>query len=146
MANFNFNKVIIGGRVCNDPELKTTPDGVSVTSFTVAVNSRAKEGTKADYFEVNAWRNTAEFVTKFFRKGSSICVVGVLKNRSWVDRDNVKRYGTSIEAAEVFFVDAKGESAAQTQSSAYVPDAHKGQVTGDAGNFDEITDDDDIPF
>ena len=112
----------------------------------MAVNSRAKEGTKADYFDVNAWRNTAEFVMKFFKKGSSICVVGALKTRSWVDRDNVKRYGTSIEATEVFFVDSKGETAAQTQSSAYVPDAYKGKVTGDAGNFEEVTSDDDLPF
>ena len=69
MANFNFNKVIIGGRLTGDPELKTTASGVSVTSFSVAVNRQFKaknaEDTQADFFNVTAWRQTAEFVTRF---------------------------------------------------------------------------------
>ena len=85
MANFNFNKVILGGRLTADPELKTTPSGVSVTSFTVAVNRRyqAKESgeSQADFINVTAWRQTAEFVTRFFRKASSICIVGSIQTR-----------------------------------------------------------------
>ena len=69
MANFNFNKVIIGGRLCADPELKTTPSGVSVTSFSVAVNRKGKDGEQdADFINVTAWRNTAEFITRYFKE------------------------------------------------------------------------------
>lgn len=66
MANFNFNKVILGGRLTADPELTTTPTGVSVTTFTLAVNrNRSKEGAQAsDFFTVQAWRGTAEFITR----------------------------------------------------------------------------------
>lgn len=140
MANFNFNKVIIAGRLTLDPELKTTTAGVSVTSFPVAVNRQTKSGQSVDFFDVTAWRSIAEFVTKYFRKGSSICVVGRLATRSWVDRDNVKRYATDIVADEVCFVDSKAESSAQTQSSVYVPEAYS------APKFEEVTSDDDLPF
>ena len=111
MANFNFNKVIIGGRLTADPELKTTPAGISVTSFTIAVNrTHAKEGEQqADFFNVTAWRQTAEFITKFFRKASSICVCGSLQTRSWTDQQGIKRFATEIVADEVYFVDAKAE-------------------------------------
>ena len=80
MANFNFNKVILGGRLTADPELKTTPSGISVTSFTVAVNRRFggknSEETQADFINVTAWRQTAEVVTRYVRRASSICIVG----------------------------------------------------------------------
>ena len=86
MANFNFNKVILGGRLTADPELKTTPSGISVTSFTVAVNRRfggkAGEEAQADFFNVTAWRQTAEFITRYFRKASSICVVGTIQTKT----------------------------------------------------------------
>lgn len=109
MANFNFTKVIIGGRLTADPELATTPSGVSVCSFAVAVNRRgAKEAV--DFFTIKAWRQTAEFVTRYFRKGSSICIVGSLQTRTWVDqKTGGSRYVVEIVADEAFFVDAKAE-------------------------------------
>ena len=114
MANFNFNKVILGGRLTADPELKTTPSGISVTSFTVAVNrnyrSKSGEEPQADFLNVTAWRQTAEFITRYFRKASSICVVGSIQTRSWVDQNGQKRFATEIVADEAFFVDAKSES------------------------------------
>ena len=130
MANFNFNKVILGGRLTADPELKTTPSGISVTSFTVAVNRRtsknATEEPQADLFNVTAWRTTAEFITRYFRKASSICVVGSLQTRSWVDQQGMKRFATEIVADEAFFVDAKSESplAVQQQAAAYAGQAY----------------------
>lgn len=163
MANFNFNKVIIGGRLTGDPELKTTASGVSVTSFSVAVNRQFKaknaEDTQADFFNVTAWRQTAEFVTRFFHKGSSICIVGTLQNRSWVDNNNVKQYRTEIVADEVFFVDSKGENPYASQSPSfsgagaqpYVPDNYgaptftNAGAGGDAPKFEEINDDE-LPF
>lgn len=154
MANLNFNKVILGGRLTADPELKTTPSGVSVTSFALAVNRRfgAKEGEQpqADFFNVTAWRQTAEFITKFFRKASSICIVGSIQIRSWTDQQGQKRYATEIVADEAYFVDAKGESAAApvNQSAApayggYMPD---GYTAAPAPKFEELADDDEIPF
>ena len=74
MANLNFNKIILGGRLTAAPELKQTQSGIPVCSFSIAVNRRAKAGEeqKADFFNVTAWRQTAEFVSKYFSKGSSI--------------------------------------------------------------------------
>lgn len=156
MANFNFNKVVLGGRLTADPELKTTPSGVSVTSFTVAVNRRfgGKEGEQpqADFFNVTAWRQTAEFITKFFRKASSICVVGSLQTRSWTDQQGQKRYATEIVADEAYFVDAKGESAApaspanQSAAPAYGGYMPEGYAAAPAPRFEDVADDDEIPF
>lgn len=129
MANFNFNKVIIGGRLVNDPELKTTPGGISVTTFTVAVNRRsAKEA--ADFFTVTAWRGTAEFVTRYFRKASSICVVGSLQTRSWTDQQGQKRFATEIVADEVFFVDKLSEAPGFRNNSDVIVDPSSPVLAG----------------
>lgn len=111
MANFNFNKVILAGRITGDVILKTTPSGIAVTSFSVAVNRRSSgnQESQADFFNVTAWRQTAEFVTKYFHKASSICIVGTLQNRSWTDQQGQKRFATDIVADEVHFIDAKSE-------------------------------------
>ena len=94
MANFNLNKVILGGRLTADPELKQTPNGIPVVSFSIAVNRRfqSKENAQqqTDFFNVTAWRATAEFVSRYFRKGSSICVIGSIQNRSWTDQQGNK--------------------------------------------------------
>lgn len=126
MANFNMNKVILGGRLTADPELKTTPSGIAVTSFTVAVNRRfgGKNGEEspADFFNVTAWRQTAEFITKYFRKASSICVVGSIQTRTWTDNNGQKHYATEIVADEAHFVDAKDEMPGQKAAgAAYSP-------------------------
>jgi single-strand DNA-binding protein len=115
MANFNFNQVIIGGRLTADPELKTTPSGVTVTSFTVAVNRNYGQEKQADFISVTAWRKTAEFITKYFRKASSICIRGTLQTRSWQDTNGQKRFATEVVAEEACFVDAKDEAPAAVQ-------------------------------
>ena len=160
MANFNFNHVILGGRLTDTPVLKTTPSGISVTSFTVAVNRRCSgkdgEETKADFFNVTAWRQTAEFITRYFRKASSICIVGTLQTRTWTDQQGQKRFATDIVADEAHFVDAKSEmpqSAAQppkTQSyvppasTPYVPEAYQTNMT--MPDFSTLPDDEELPF
>ena len=159
MANFNFNKVIIGGRLTADPELKTTPSGISVTSFTVAVNRRytgkSEEQPQADFFNVTAWRSTAEFISRYFRKASSICVVGTLQNRNWTDQNGVKHYATEIVADEALFVDAKSESPAavrEASSAPYIPESYNSPAFSTAADpasapkFEEISDDEDLPF
>ena len=155
MANFNFNKVILGGRLTADPELKTTATGVSVTSFSIAVNRRFSgkngEESQADFINVTAWRQTAEFITRFFHKASSICVVGTIQTRSWTDNQGQKRYATEVVADEAYFVDAKSESPVSGGSQgAYVPDnygtpAFSSQQAG-APKFEELSDDEELPF
>ncbi|MBQ5887429.1 MAG: single-stranded DNA-binding protein [Clostridia bacterium] len=155
MANFNFNKVILGGRLTADPELKTTTTGVSVTSFSIAVNRRFSgkngEDSQADFINVTAWRQTAEFITRYFRKASSICVVGTIQTRSWTDNQGQKRYTTEVVADEAYFVDAKSESPVSGGSQgAYVPDnygtpAFSSQQAG-APKFEELSDDEELPF
>lgn len=163
MANFNFNKVILGGRLTADPELKTTPSGVSVTSFTVAVNRRfvgkSGEEAQADFFNVTAWRATAEFITKYFRKASSICIVGSLQNRTWMDQQGQKRFATEIVADEAYFVDTKSEAPAAVQNAAQTvyssPAAVPAQVQNSSApqfapastpQFEKLKDDDELPF
>lgn len=109
MSNFNFNKVILGGRLTVDPELKTTPTGVLVTSFSLAVNRKGSKNNEADFIECRAWRQTAEFICKFFRKGSSLAVVGTLQKRTWTDRQGDKHYVTEVSVEEAYFVDSKSE-------------------------------------
>ena len=147
MANFNLNKSIIGGRLTADPELKQTASGVSVCSFTVAVNRRyAKDGNQeADFINCQAWRQTAEFICKYFKKGSSICVAGAIQTRSWEDNNGQKRYATEIVVDEAYFVDGKGdaEKTESTTGGNYMPYAYK---TQQSAKFEEIPDGDGLPF
>ena len=140
MANFNFNKAIIGGRLTSDVELKSTPSGVAVASFTVAVNRRGKSDV-TDFFKVTAWRGTAEFISQYFRKGSSISIVGELQNRTWEDNNGNKRYITEIVATEVQFVDSKSDSPAQNGG---VPMPN--YTNSPDPNFEELGEDDTLPF
>ena len=144
MANFNFNKVIIGGRLTADPELKTTASGKSVTSITVAVNRRvSKDGEQsADFFNCTAWAGVADIICKHFHKSSNICIVGRLENRSWTATDGTKRYATDIIVEEVSFVDSKNENRGATVTEYAAP-----QYTGDVvPKFEATADDEDLPF
>ena len=153
MANFNFNKVMLGGRLTADPELKQTQSGIPVASFSIAVNRRfgSKDGNQpqADFFNVTAWRATAEFVSRYFKKGSSIFVVGTIQNRSWTDPQGVKHYATDIVADEVSFVDSRSEGPAAGQGQ-YTPDSYAAPSystpADTAPKFEEIKGDDDLPF
>jgi single-strand DNA-binding protein len=138
MANFYFNKIILGGRLTAEPELKTTQSGISVCSFSVAVNRRTKPGKEqeADFFNVTAWRQTADFVARYFKKGSSICIVGTLQNSTWTDQNNQKHYKTDIVADEVMFVDSKSDN--ESAQPSFTP-----QVVP---KFEEIKADADLPF
>ena len=154
MANFNFNKVILGGRLTADPELKTTQSGIAVVSFSVAVNRRytknSGQQSETDFFNVTAWRQTAEFVSRYFKKGSSICVVGTIQNSKWTDQQGATRYRTDIVADEVMFVDSRSESGSSFMGED--SDAFGGSTpsfstpAGAAPKFEEIKTDDDLPF
>lgn len=152
MANFNLNKVILGGRLVRDPELRQTNSGIPVTSFSIAVDRRyqsqdAQNGAQsADFINIVAWRQRAEFVCKYFKKGSSICIVGSIQSRSWTDANGQKQYATEVVADECNFVDSKSEA----QSGSYSPDSYAApsfSSNGDsAPKFEEVSNDDDLPF
>lgn len=147
MANLNLNKVILGGRMTADPELKTTSSGVTVTTFSVAVNRKTAKDQeqKTDFINCVAWRTTAEFISRYFHKGSSICIVGSLQQRSWEDKDGNKRYAVEVVVDEAHFVDSKNEatSVKDQQPNNYIPDQYTKPVPT---NFEAVEDDGDLPF
>ena len=136
MANLNLNKVILGGRITNDLELKQTPSGVCVCSFSIAVARKYGKDQQTDFINCVAWRNTAEFIANYFRKGSSICVVGNIQTRSWTDKDNKKQYATEVIIDEAMFVDSKAEAQPEPQPSQPFVQP----------NFENVPVDDDLPF
>jgi single-strand DNA-binding protein len=149
-----LNKVILMGNLTADPEFKTTPSGVPVTTFSIAVGRRfAKESdeVKADFFNIVAWRQTAEFVSKFFNKGKSIVVVGSIQNRSYTTQDGQKRYITEIIADECTFAGnaGNGQNEAQNGSQSMfgnIPTQQVAQASVPTANFEEISQDDDLPL
>ena len=155
MSALNLNKVVLAGRITADPELKQTPSGVSVLRFTLAVNRRFNRNNEqgeqqTDFISMVAWRQTAEFISKYFRKGSAICVTGSIQTRSWQDNQGQKRYGTDIVIDEAMFVDSRNESG-NAQGGGYMPDAYNtapaySSNAGSAPNFEELNTDDDLPF
>ena len=146
----SFNKVILIGNLTADPELKQTAQGTSVCSFTLAINRRfqrnADQGQPtADFISVVAWRERAEFVAKYFKKGRPLLVCGQLQSRSWTDTQGNKRYATEVVADEITFVENKNSAAAGEGS--YAPEAY-GASSASAGNapeFEEV-DDNSLPF
>lgn len=129
-----MNKAILMGRLTRDPEMRQTPNGVSVARFSIAVNRRfAKEGQQsADFIECVAWRQTAEFLCRYFHKGSMIAVVGSIQSRSWDGPDGKKRYATEVVADEVYFT---GEKASQGQGGNF--GSGYGEGYGNAGGFNQ---------
>ena len=104
----NVNEVILIGRLTKDPELRKTQTDLSVASFAVAVNRRGKDAG-ADFVDCTAWRNTAEFVTKYFKKGDPIFVSGSISVRSYTDKDGNNRKAVEVVANEVQFVASKSD-------------------------------------
>ena len=143
MSNFNFNKAILGGRITSDPEVKTTQSGTPVCSFSIAVNRRgAKDGQQqSDFITCVAWKERAELIGKYFRKGSSICIVGELQTRKWQDNNGNNRSATEVIVNEVCFVDSKSDN--QSASKTYMPDVYKNEPKP---SFTDMDDDSDIPF
>lgn len=147
-----LNSVIMMGRLTADPELRHTPNNVAVTSFTIAVDRTfAKAGTErqTDFFDVVAWNKSAEFVSRYFRKGQLVAVQGRMETRSYEDKNGVKRKVYEIIAENVHFAEPKRDSAGGAAPARYEEPSQPAASfsnTG-AGDFAEITDtDDDLPF
>lgn len=149
----SFNKVILMGRLTANPELKQTPNGAAVTTFTLAVDRKYNKGEEkqCDFITIVAWKQTAEFICKYFGKGQAILVCGELQTRTWKDKDGNNRYATEVVASEVNFCETKKEaegnntpsnlsgSTGKFEPNTYIPQAYTGQ------SFDNVKDED-LPF
>ena len=154
MSSLNLNKVVLCGRMTADPELKQTASGIAVVSFTLAVNRRYQtknadgaQAQQADFISVVAWRQTAEFISRYFRKGSALCITGSIQTRTWQDQQGQKRYATEVVADEAMFVDSKNDAGAvpgQYADSYNAPSYSSSPAS--APKFEELKTDDDLPF
>ena len=150
----DLNKVILMGHLTADPELKQTTSGISVCSFSIGVNrrySKADQGQQSvDFINIVTWRQQAEFVSRYFKKGSSIVICGSIQTRNWTDNNGQKRYATEVVADEVSF----GAPAATTQAGntaqgqSYTPSAYGAPSFSSTGSadFEEIPGDESLPF
>ena len=150
----SFNKVILIGNMTADPELKQTAAGTSVCSFSIAVNRRfakADQGQQnVDFINIVTWRQQAEFVSRYFKKGNPILVCGQLQTRTWNDNQGQKRYAIEVVADEVSFVAPASQSgvAQAAAPSTYTPDSYASPAFNSPGNanFEEIPNDESLPF
>lgn len=140
-----LNKIIIMGRLTRDPELRRTGSGTAVTSFSLACDRdfKSQSGDKeTDFIEVVAWKNTAEFVSKYFSKGRMAVVEGRLQIRDWTDKAGNKRTTAEVVADNVYFADSKRSESNDNQKENF--NALSGRVSDD---FVPISEEDgEIPF
>ncbi|MDR2753265.1 MAG: single-stranded DNA-binding protein [Oscillospiraceae bacterium] len=157
-----LNTVIVMGRLTADPEVKSTGSGISVCSFTVAVDRRMKSQSgerQADFIRCVAWRERADFLARFFRKGSMVAVTGSLQVRNYEDKNGFKREAVEVVADHIDFTGEKSQGNAGGSYRDEVPlppppPARGGQSNASApafsnagaADFDEIAGDDDLPF
>ena len=146
-----INNVVLMGRLVATPELRNTQTGVAVTSFTIAVErsyARAGEQRQADFIDCVAWRNTAEFITRYFQKGSMIAITGSIQTRTYDDKNGNKRKATEIIVDQASFCGSKAETGTGGYQAPAAPaPAAPSFATGSDGDFEEISgDDDDLPF
>ena len=161
-----LNKIFIMGRLTRDPELRRTQNGTAVTSFTLAVDRDFKnaDGTKdTDFIDVVAWRNTAEFVSKYFQKGSMIAIEGSLQTRQYQDKNGNNRTATEVLASQVSFCGGKSaekpavrdfgqqtenhvREANAAHSAPQKPQSVPEYSQGSADDFSVIDDSEDLPF
>lgn len=145
-----LNHIVLMGRLTRDPELRTTQSGVSVVSFTLAVDrdfqNRDGGDRQADFIDIVAWRNTAEFVSKYFAKGRMAVVSGRLQIRDWTDKEGGKRRSAEVVADNVYFGDSKRDAAPTGQSSGYAAPSYGNDSGSVHVDFSEVEDDGELPF
>ncbi|MGN0453482.1 MAG: single-stranded DNA-binding protein [Ruminococcus sp.] len=146
-----INRVVLMGRLVSDPELKTTQSGINVTTFRIAVDRsyvKAGEERQADFFDIVAWRYTADFVCKHFRKGSLIAIDGQLQSRTYQAKDGTNRYVVEVIADNASFTGERRDNSGYSQqpmANAYNEPAPSFS-SGTPSDFEEMPADDDLPF
>ncbi len=159
-----LNQVALMGRLTADPELRRTPNDVAVTTFTIAVNrSYVKQGAErqADFIDVVAWRNTAEFICRYFRKGQMMAVTGSIQTRTYTDKEGKNRKAFEVVADNVYFTESKNTGSGNREDysdrgSSYSQPGYGGNTysapekpaysAGNDSDFTVIEEDDDLPF
>ena len=160
-----LNKVILAGYMTSDPELKQTSNGISTCRFSIGVTRRFKDqngNSVSDFINIVTWRQQAEFVSKYFKKGSAIIVCGSIQTGSWTDNNGQKRYSFDVVADEVSFGDSKSNSNSngrqnqnyqsnnnQSNNNSYAPESYTPPAYSSApmdSSFEEMSGDDDLPF
>lgn len=148
-----LNVVAIMGRLVADPVLKTTQNGINVVSFRIACDRNVVpkgEQRKADFIDIVAWRGTADFVCRYFRKGSPIIISGSIQTRQYQDKNGYNRTATEIVAQTVNFAGGKKDDGAEGSNSLDVPpppaEPPVSYSQGGAGDFAVVSDDEDLPF
>lgn len=149
-----MNNVILMGRLTADPELRQTQSGILAVRFNLAVNRKfANKETgerEADFISCQAWRNTAEFISKYFRKGSMICIEGSLRTGSYTDitHSDVIHYTTDVIVDNAEFCGGKSDNQGQRQQSApqQTTQNNNNMSLGSLSEFEEILSDGDVPF
>lgn len=149
-----MNQIVLMGRLTRDPELRHTQTGTAVSSFSLAVDRgyASKDGgdRQTDFIDIVAWRNTAEFVSKYFVKGQMAAVTGRLQIRDWTDKEGNKRRSAEVIADNVYFTDSKksrdsGTGFSMSEQKNDFPGGYQTPVVG--SDFAELEDDDgDLPF
>lgn len=142
-----LNKVILIGRFTRDPELRSTPQGISTCSFSLAVdrNYQSAGGERqADFINCVAWRQTAEFISKYFQKGNMVCVEGSIQTRSWKDNEGNNRYATEVVVDRSYFVESK--RSAQEGSAMSTAPVFNDSPFGNLPDPTPLGTDDDLPF
>lgn len=142
-----LNVAVLMGRLCADPEPKVTPNGISVTSFTLAVDrsyQKSGQDRQCDFIDIVAWRSTADFVCKYFTKGQLIAVQGSIQTRTYTDRDGNKRKAFEVVADNVHFAESKRDGNSHNGNNNTYNEPQ--YPTGDTGDFEEIPSSDDLPF
>lgn len=147
-----INMVALMGRMTYEPELKSTPNGVSVLRFQVACDrnyQKDSQNRQADFIDCVAWRQTAEFISRYFHKGSMIAVEGTIQTSNYTDKDGAKRKQIEVLANNVSFCGSKAENGSQGTQGAQNEQYTQGgmDINPDTSDFEEIVDDDDdLPF
>ena len=141
-----FNLVVLTGRLTADPELKTTSNGLSVTTFSIAVDRRYRSGEErqTDFINIVAWRQSAEFITKYFKKGSLIGIEGSIQTRRYQDKNGNNRTAFEVVVNNVQFVESKRDGAAPMGDTA-APASFSNADVNDFADLGDATDDD-LPF
>ena len=143
-----LNKVILIGRFTRDPELRSTPQGTSTCSFSLAVdrNYQSAGGERqADFINCVAWRQTAEFISKYFQKGNMVCVEGSIQTRSWKDNEGNNRYVTEVVVDRSYFVESK-KSAQESSAMSSTAPVFNDSPFGNLPDPTPLGTDDDLPF
>lgn len=148
-----LNSVILMGRLTRDPDYKKTQSDISVCKFSIAVERKFQNKQtgerETDFIDCQAWRGTADFISRYFSKGSMVAIEGELQNNNWTDKDGNKRYSYIVQVNQVHFCGSKNDSAQSSTSQAGTeqPGQNNDSLSiGELGEFEQVLGNGEVPF